>query len=71
VGAAFRPRDSAEIDKGSWWFIQPKVGGVRERFELLDFTFVEGMNTAHQSLSKRDIIRAYQVVVDSADSSQS
>ena len=70
VGAAFRPRDSGDIDKGSWWFIRPMVDGVRERFEKLDFSFVEGMNTAHQSLSKRDIIRAYQVVVDAAEESR-
>lgn len=71
VGAMFRPRDSIEIDKGSWWFIRPKVEGVRERFEKLDFAFVKGMNTAHQSLSKRDIILAYQVAVDAVKNSRS
>jgi hypothetical protein len=39
------------------------VPGVRERFERLDFGFLDGMNTAHTSLSKKDIIAAYEKVV--------
>lgn len=64
VGSSFSPRDPAATTRGSHWFIKPKVPGVRERFERLDFCFLDGMNTAHTSLSKRDIIRAYQAVVD-------
>lgn len=62
VGARFRPRDVETVTKGSHWFIRPNVPGVRERFELLDFSFLDGMNTAHKSLSKRDIVCAYERV---------
>jgi hypothetical protein len=64
VGSNFTPRDSGEVTKGSHWFIRPLAPNVRERFELLDFAFLDGMNTAHKSLSKRDIIRAYQAILD-------
>ena len=63
VGASFFPRDVEVVDKGSHWFIKPKDVLVRKRFEVLDFSFLDGMNTAHKSLSKRDIIAAYQNVV--------
>lgn len=59
VGSDFRPRDVMAVSRGSHWFIQPMVPGVRARFEELDFSFLENMNTAHTSLSKRDIIAAY------------
>ncbi len=64
VGGRFTPRDATEVTRGSHWFIRPNVDGVRERFERLDFAFLEGMNTAHTSLSKRDIVRAYTEVLD-------
>ena len=63
VGSDFRPRDTNQVTKGSHWFIRPKVPGVRNRFERLDFRFLDGMNTAHTSLSKRDIIAAYEKVL--------
>ena len=59
VGSDFRPRDVTAVSRGSHWFIQPTTPGVRARFEELDFSFLENMNTAHTSLSKRDIIAAY------------
>jgi hypothetical protein len=59
VGSDFRPRDVDQVTKGSHWFIRPHADGVRERFERLDFSFLDGMNTAHTSLSKRDIVAAY------------
>lgn len=59
VGADFRPRDVADVVRGSHWFIKPRAGHVRKVFETLDFGFLDGMNTAHTSLSKSDIIRAY------------
>lgn len=59
VGADFRPRAVETVTRGSHWFIRPHVAGVRERFEQLDFSFLDGMNTAHKSLSKRDIVAAY------------
>lgn len=64
VGSSFSPRDPQKSTRGSHWFIKPNAPGVRERFEQLDFSFLDGMNTAHRSLSKRDIVRAYQAVVD-------
>jgi hypothetical protein len=59
VGANFKPRDSDTVDRGSHWFIQPNTDDVRTIFELLDFSFLDGKNTAHKSLSKADIIQAY------------
>lgn len=35
-----------------------------KRCERLDFSFCENLNTAHTSLSKQDIVRAYQKVLD-------
>lgn len=67
VGENFAPRDVDEVVKGSHWFIRPVEPGVRERFGLLDFGFLDGMNTAHKSLSKKDIIAAYQAVCDRPD----
>lgn len=69
VGADFRPRDSETVDVGSHWFIRPLVAGVRARFERLDFSFLDGLNTAHKSLSKRDIVAAYQNVLDEENTS--
>lgn len=63
VGANFSPRESSSVDRGSHWFIRPNVAGVRERFERMDFSFLKDMNTAHTSLSKRDIVLAYEKVV--------
>jgi hypothetical protein len=67
VGANFAPRDVTGVVRGSHWFIRPRVAGVRERFEQLDFAFLDGMNTAHKSLSKKDIVAAYQAVCDVAE----
>jgi len=69
VGANFRPRSVAQIDKGSHWFIKENVPGVRDRFEQLDFSFLDGMNTAHKSLSKKDIIAAYENTLNCRDES--
>lgn len=63
VGAQFRPREVSVVDKGSHWFIQPLVPGVRDVFETLDFSFLANMNTAHTSLSKADIVQAYETAV--------
>mgnify|MGYP000205566770 CR=1 FL=1 len=59
VGAKFKPRDVDGIDAGSYWFVKANVPGVRERFESLDFSFLEGLNTTFMSLSKKDIVAAY------------
>lgn len=61
VGANFKPRDSKTITMGSYWFIKPNVDSARSVFEKLDFSFLHGMNTAFTSLSKKDIIRAYDL----------
>lgn len=63
VGADFSPRATEDVTQGSHWFIRPLVPGVRERFMELDFGFLDDMNTAHKSLSKRDIIAAYMTVL--------
>jgi len=59
VGMNFRPRPVENVSRGSHWFIKPNVPGVKERFERADYAFIDDMNTAHKSLSKRDIIAAY------------
>jgi len=64
VGNNFAPRDPSTIVKGSYWFIRARAPKVKERFELLDFTFLDGMNLAHKSLSKADIIAAYEHVLN-------
>jgi hypothetical protein len=63
VGNNFAPRDPGGIVKGSYWFIKANAPQVKERFKRLDFTFLNGMNLAHKSLSKADIIAAYESVV--------
>jgi len=65
VGNNFAPRDPGGIVKGSYWFIKANAPQVKERFECLDFTFLDGMNLAHKSLSKADIIAAYENVAQS------
>ena len=59
VGSNFRPRDVQSVERGSHWFVKPRIAGVRERFERADYSFLDGMNTAHTSLSKADIVEAY------------
>jgi hypothetical protein len=64
VGSNFAPRDPNDLARGSWWFVQPSQAGVdgdrlRTVFETLDFRFLDGMNTAHKSLARADIVQAY------------
>lgn len=59
VGAKFLIKNSADVKAGSYWFVKPNAAHVREVFEKLDFGFLTGMNTAFTSLSKKDIVRAY------------
>ncbi|MEY4457518.1 MAG: hypothetical protein RIS25_111 [Actinomycetota bacterium] len=69
VGANFAPKDVDSVTKGSHWFVRGMVPGVREVFERLDFSHLSGMNTAHTSLSKRDIIEAYSRALETRPSS--
>lgn len=64
VGANFQPKAPADVSAGSYWFVKAHRQGVREVFERLDFSFLEGLNTAFMSLSKKDIIRAYEDALD-------
>lgn len=63
VGARFKPANPSSIDKGSHWFIKFLDGADKSAFNRLDFDFLDGQNTAHKSLSKSDIVRAYQVAI--------
>ena len=63
VGSKFQPNDVHRITRGSHWFIRVNVPEARSRFERLDFSFLDNMNTAHKSLSKRDIVRAYSETI--------
>lgn len=60
VGSNFAPKEVAEVTKGSYWYIKALKPGVRELFEKLDFSFLDGLNLSFKSLSKKDIIQAYQ-----------
>jgi len=59
VGSNFKPKDVFEVTKGSYWFVKALKPGVREVFEILDFGFLDGLNLSFKSLSKKDIIQAY------------
>jgi hypothetical protein len=59
VGSKLRIKPSAEVKSGSHWFIRPKSDEVTKVLLKMEFGFLDGMNTAFTSLSKRDIIRAY------------
>lgn len=69
VGSNFAPKDVDSVTKGSHWFVHGLVPGVRDVFERLDFSHLAGMNTAHTSLSKRDIIEAYSRALETGPSS--
>lgn len=60
VGANFSPRDVQDVNKGSHWFISASSPQVRKVFENANFDFLADMNIAHTSLSKSDIVRAYE-----------
>lgn len=59
VGSNFAPKDVFEVTKGSYWYVKEVKPGVRELFEKLDFGFLDGLNLSFKSLSKKDIIEAY------------
>ena len=59
VGANFAPKKIQGLTAGSYWFIKAKGEAVPRVFERLDFDFLDGLNPAHKSLSKKDIIAAY------------
>jgi hypothetical protein len=59
------PKDVFEVTKGSYWYVKELKPGVREVFEKLDFGFLDGLNLSFKSLSKKDIIQAYNTAIDS------
>lgn len=59
VGMKFVPVDPRTVTQGSYWFIKLADDAFREAFDHLDFSFLDGTNTAHMSLSKADIVQAY------------
>ena len=65
VGANLKIKPSNEVKSGSHWFIKPLNDSVTSTLAKMDFRFLEGMNTAFMSLSKNDIIKAYDLVVRS------
>ena len=60
VGSVFRPRPAEAVTVGSHWFVKARRPWVHETFGRLDFSFLRGMNLSFTSLSKKDIIQAYQ-----------
>jgi len=65
VGSNFAPKDVGAVKSGSYWFVKARTQGVREVFAVLDFSFLDGMNTVFKSLSKKDIVQAYIAAKDS------
>lgn len=59
VGSNFTPKDVFEVTKGSYWYVKSLKPGVRGVFEKLNFDFLDGLNLSFKSLSKKDIIQAY------------
>ena len=66
VGSAFLPRPVHEVVAGSHWFVKAHRPGVLETFRRLDFSFLSGMNLSFTSLSKKDIVQAYQAALPDA-----
>jgi predicted RNA methylase len=61
VGANFKPILIEDIQKkGSWWLFKPNNGEVFEKFQTMEFNFLDDMNTSFKSLSIKDIIKAYE-----------
>jgi predicted RNA methylase len=60
VGSNFVPKEPKTLSAGSYWFVRANKPGVREVFERLDFSFLDGLNLSFTSLSKKDIIQAYE-----------
>lgn len=71
VGSNLRIKPSTEVKSGSHWFIHPKSEEVTKTLLKMDFGFLAGMNTAFTSLSKRDIIRAYDEAAEKTETSRS
>ncbi len=63
VGSNFAPKKIRELTAGSYWFIKAKEPAVARVFARLDFDFLDGLNTAHKSLSKKDIVAAYLTAI--------
>jgi hypothetical protein len=60
VGAKFKPVRIEDIPKkGSWWLISQNENSVFEKFNKLDYSFLDEMNTSFKSLSIKDIVKAY------------
>lgn len=59
VGSNFTPRQPRDLTQGSHWFVKANTVHVEKIFHTLDFSFLEGQNTAHMSLSRKDIVEAY------------
>jgi hypothetical protein len=60
VGSNFKPRNPKDINSGSYWFIKSINPNVKHVFNNLDFSFLDNMNLSFKSLSKKDIIQAYE-----------
>ena len=68
VGSNFLPKNPKVLSSGSYWFVKakPDAAEVRKVFERLDFSFLEGLNLSFMSLSKKDIVQAYESAVRGA-----
>ncbi len=60
VGSNFKPKNPREINSGSYWFIKMINSENGKVFNELDFSFLDNMNLSFKSLSKKDIIQAYE-----------
>ena len=60
VGMTFKPIALDKITKGSHWFIKVLDESNKAFFDKLDFSFIDNMNLSFNSISKSDIVTAYE-----------
>ena len=64
VGTVFRPKSPWDVATGSHWFVKARRPGVLETLRRLDFSFLNGLNLSFTSLSKKDIVQAYEAAIE-------
>ena len=58
----FELRDIKTITGGSHWFVKVHDKNNMNAFENLDFSFLDNVNLSFSSISRKDIIQAYETI---------